>query len=77
MHVLIIIVEEAVNVLVKLESAAHIDEIKTLIRESKRASAIQSVLTKGKLVRELTDEESPHIDADLTLTKNGAYWNMM
>ena len=75
MHVLVIIAETAKRYLVKLESDEHIEEIKHLVRSRKRKRAISSVLSKGRLISELQDEETPHIEADLTLTKTGAYWD--
>ncbi|MCK4463516.1 MAG: hypothetical protein KAU58_04300 [Candidatus Omnitrophica bacterium] len=77
MHVLVIIAETAQRFLIKLEKDEHIKEIKHLVRSRKRKKAIESALSKGQIVKELAEYEVPFVSADLTLTKEGSYWNLL
>ena len=77
MQVLVIFAESEKQFLIKLEDNAHIEEVKGLVIAKKRKQAMISALSKGRLIRELTEDEYHYIEADLILTQNGAHWNLI
>jgi len=77
MKVLIILSPYAPQFLVKVEDESHQDEIRYLIRSRKRKKAIDVTLKKGYIIKRIPARRYYSVDADLTLTKCGAYWNLV
>jgi len=77
MDIIVAVTNRSQYYLVRLEQGELMNEIRGLIRKSRHASAMSVALTKGRLVRELCLEECWSVDADMTLTPNGAYWSKM
>lgn len=62
--------------LIRLESEEATRDVKELLAKSKREKAIKAAIKKGTFERKVTEEEIRHIEADMLLTKYGAYWNL-
>ena len=63
--------------LVSLETDALRNDVKDLITKNKREKAMVTALSKGRVERCIPDKDLSDVDADLRLTKNGAYWDLL
>ena len=65
------------HLMFKLVSKKSIETVKKLIKELKCSQAISGVLSSGKFIKELTEDELLHAESDLILTQTNAYWSLM
>ena len=52
-------------------------EVKKLLNTCKWPEAISSIMSMGKSIKKLTEEELVHATSDLILTNTNAYWNLL
>lgn len=55
--------------LVNLPDKKLIKKIQDLIKKNKRSKAIVTVLSKGEFISEISEQNLPHVNADLILTE--------
>jgi len=63
--------------LVDLPDDILIDEIKNLINKGRYSKATVTALSKGKFIREITDDDAKFIDADLILSEHHAHFDLI
>lgn len=63
--------------LVNLQEPWLVDEVRSLIDESKHSKAVRAVLSKGKFIREVSEEDIHLIDVNIILTEKNAHYNLM
>ena len=63
------------RLLVTLNKEA-IRDVKGFLSRNKREKAIMTALTKGDVCGRVSEEDARNVQADLILTKYGAYWNL-
>jgi len=63
--------------LVSLPDCSIIREVKSLLNKGAYSKAITTALSKGTLLQEVNDIDLPHIDADLILSENHVYFDLM
>ena len=72
----ILVVVSSKKLLIWLHTEELIDEVKDLIERNKHSKAIDAVLTKGRLEREIAHHEIPDSNASLILSENGVHWDI-
>jgi len=65
------------RLMLELPNKKLIKEIKTLISTWRYSEAISNIIRKGRLIKELAEEEINHAGSDLILTETAAYWNLL
>ena len=63
--------------LINLPDEIIIDEIKSLVNKGRYSKAVVTTLSKGKFLKEIAEQDLPHIDADLILTENHARFDLI
>lgn len=63
--------------LVELPSGAIAERVKRLLANHKRSEAIVTALSEGDYNGEVEEKDIPNTAADVILTKNGTYWDLM
>ena len=63
------------RLLVILDKEA-VRDVKGCLSRNNRDKAIMTALTKGDVQGRVSEEEARSVQADLILTKYGAYWNL-
>ncbi len=63
--------------LVDLRSNAIADRVKGLIADHKRDEAIVTALSEGAYNGEVAEKDLPNTTADVILTRNSTYWDLM
>lgn len=77
MRVLVIVERSpAKRYLVKLYTEELINEVRQLINQKRHTQAITTVFAKGRLEREVLEEDLPGLDADVILSKDTARWDV-
>ena len=62
--------------LVNLCGKAHVKEVKDLVNTSRYSEAAAIVFARGDLEKVVAGNELSHLDADLILSKDTAYWDL-
>lgn len=62
--------------LVELHSDKLVKEVTALIRRRRNSKAIITALSKGRLERQVADEELPNVKADIILTEHNVSWDL-
>ncbi|MBF0252300.1 MAG: hypothetical protein HQL29_00645 [Candidatus Omnitrophica bacterium] len=62
---------------VDLTEEKIIEEMKSFISKCKYEKAIKVALSKGKVLREITQEEEYYLDAQLILTNSSVHYDLM
>lgn len=63
--------------LVHLLTKAAIKEVRNLISNERYAQAMVAAFTKGKLERQVSEEELPGVEADLIISEHSASWDLI
>lgn len=63
--------------LVDLQNKKLIEEVSKLIGKRKHSKAIVTALSKGKFIKEVAEQDLPNIDADLILTEEHSYFDLI
>ena len=69
MKVLVVKIKTQTRFLVELHTDRLVDEVATLVAKKKYSHAIRTILSKGKLEKEIGKSETKKIKADLILTE--------
>ena len=78
MKVLIVIKRSpAQRFLVELHTNKLVKEVATLIGRKRHSQAIATTLAKGRFDREIPDNESGKIKADIILTEESVHWDLI
>jgi len=60
-----------------LNNKQSIKEVKKMIQEGDHSKAIDLTLSKGKVIKEVNEDEMSDVDTQMILTENGVRYDLM
>ncbi|MFH1593347.1 MAG: hypothetical protein ABID09_01455 [Candidatus Omnitrophota bacterium] len=80
MRVILIIGKKAhkkTRIMMEVLDRRAVLEVKSLVKSLRSAQAISDILSKGRFVKELSENEIANTHSDLILTDTNTYWNLL
>ena len=65
------------HLMIELSNQKAIDDTKKLINAWKCSKAIVNIVSKGRFIRELTEQEIASEPSDLIVTNTNAHWSLL
>lgn len=69
--------QKKIRLILELLNKKAIKDVKALINGLRCQEAISNILSKGKFIKELAEEEIATTPSDLILTDTNAYWSLI